>query len=241
MNQLMTKAMFTLAFSLLVSTSWAQINVTGVRYAGAGCPQGSAQISFSPGNSAFSILFGGPMNISSADSPSPESNASYGYADCTIDLDISIPVGQQLELASVDYRGFMSLPSSQTYGRIISTHYIRGGTVDTPNRRRDWGSRYIGGVTMSKQGPLDSDVFFRANYGFGVSPGKLYSRCSGSANIRIKVEAATHTFDVSQNTLVTMDSADGSFAADYGIALRPCDAENRRLDKICKRGSCPQD
>ncbi len=94
---------------------------------------------------------------------------------------------------------------------------------------------------MIKQGPFDGDVFFRANYGFGVTAGKLYSRCSGAANIRIKVEATTHTFDLSQATLVTMDSADGSFAADYGLALRPCDAHNRRLDKICRRGTCQKE
>jgi hypothetical protein len=215
--------------------SWAQINVSGVTLGGPNCDPQNTQVVFSPDHSSFSILFSG-MNVETQSSPGD--SAAYGYAQCSVDINMTIPAGMQLELRSVDYRGYMFLPSDQSYGTINSAHHFVGGTVDSPFGR-SWGAQFVGGVSMINQGPFDSNVFYEANYGFGTTSGKHYTRCSGQADLKIRVEARTHTFNVAEVSRVDLDSGDGTFSTEYGLALMPCDAHNRRLDRICRRGSCP--
>jgi hypothetical protein len=243
-----------IASSMVSMMAFGQIDASNPRYAGSGCPQDTASIVFAPDNSAISILYS-EMNVTS-DMPAvgrrgrlrPNlggNGVSAGNRECIVDIDIRIPVGMQLELTSVDYRGFVDLPNDQSYATINSMPYFIGGTVDSAFGRMA-GSQLIGGTSFIKRGPLTDSVFWQANYagqsirGNGFVSGKNISACRGQANLRIKTQTSTHTFDPSIVASLYLDSADAAFSAQYGLTLKPCDAENRKREKLCSRGSCPK-
>lgn len=239
----MKKLFFSVILTFTTCVSLAQqIQVTGSRYRGAGCPDGSTEITFTPDNTVFSLLFS-RMNVDSNQFRNPGHAMNMGLLECQVDIDINIPMGMQLELTEVSFKAFMDLPDEKTYGTLNSYQYFVGGTVDHQFGRVP-GSMLIGGLSFIKKGPLSDNVEFKTSYlargRNGLVTGKHISSCEGKADFKMKIQSKAHTFNVNTMGSVMLDTADGQFGSQYQLALKPCDEMNLRRIRLCKRGTCPR-
>jgi hypothetical protein len=237
-------AVLTLMSSFLIPSKVRaqQIQVHAVRSGGSGCPDGSAQISFTSDNSIFSVLYS-VMNVDTNQNRDLNGSMNMGYLECSVDIGITIPMGMQLELTEVIYNGFMNLPDDKTYGTINSTQHFVGGTVDHAFGRVP-GSMLIGGLSFIKKGPLSENVQFKTSYlqkgKNGLVTGKHISSCEGKADFKMKTQIKAHTFNLESLGSVVLDTADAEFGSQYQLALKPCDEINKRRIRICKKGTCPK-
>lgn len=228
------------AISFLASVSFGRIQVISAGSYGPGCPTaGSATIQLAPDNTSVTILYN-DMKVSS------ENKQGYTGLDCRSDIDFRIPVGMQLELRTVDYRGFLSLSDQNISGRINSVVCFKGGAIEYSGQRtRMPGCTNIGGFGKGFVGPITDEFFFKSGVTSKDAAGREVtvrnlSRCSGVAKLRIKTTVSTTSNSTDSFGEISLDSADFQFSQKYNLFLAPCDKDNQRVERICRQGTCQE-
>lgn len=143
--------------------------IRNVSLSGAGCPQSSAQVSFSPDFKDLSILFDNYYLEAGKGTANP--NDVVLEKPCKVDIDMYVPQGWQFAFESVDYRGFAALPPS-----VLGFHRF---TFVMPNSP-------VSSVQDARmRGPFNSNYYFRA----AVRKERLvYSPC-GQQDIRMTLHS----------------------------------------------------
>jgi hypothetical protein len=207
------------------------------------CNDGNTRVVFSPDNATFTILYD-ELSTSTRDGVRSESAVHAPNKICRIRIPFTTARGKQVELQQVDYRGFVSAPSDKAYGVIESKHRFPNGTVVVANGR--WPSdRMLSGLLFFKQGPFQENVTWAARYSPTASSpnmGLHVSLCDGAANLDIETSIRAHSFDPADEVEVMLDSADATLGASatYKVVEKNCDEVNRRRERVCRRGTCPQ-
>ncbi|PVH77140.1 hypothetical protein DL98DRAFT_573922 [Cadophora sp. DSE1049] len=103
--------------------------ITGVEYAGSGCPEGSVAIG-GAGSTGFGINYSA-FNVTIG----PKTNATVTRQDCTVTLGITYPPGLQFAPASFNSSGFFELEKGFS-GQLSTTYYFSGGTTQSGHEAR---------------------------------------------------------------------------------------------------------
>lgn len=164
------------------------LRIDSLGYKGAGCPRGSVATTVSPDNSALSFLFS-----------SFSFDVRQGVQDgrnCNLRFQVTPPVGYQLKVVKIDYRGFAALSSGAT-ARMNSQVLQQGsGTVRT-----------IGETNHDFAGPMNDVFLLTAGSADGA-----WTSCSGQPvvfNISSWLEVINRSNDVAT---MSVDSGDMSMA-----------------------------
>ena len=166
---------------------------------GNGCPVGSVAATLTEDRKSLSILF--DQFISEA---GPASGKTIDRKNCNIALSVGVPNGYSMSVIGVDYRGFVSLPSSQTSARFQAEYFFGGQR----------GPLFV----KEFRGRMDQD--YTLNNQLGVQAA-VWSPCGADVNFRINasmmLKNSTH-----QDALATVDSADITAGMIYHIQTRRC-------------------
>ena len=231
MSPKFAKSVMFLLTLCFVAQAQAQIQVIHKGVAGGDCDPQTTSITMSPDNKSFSILYSDMQVQANQDTP-------LEVKKCYVDIDFAIPPNTQLEFVKVQYRGFMELLDAGTYGSLNNHHYFLNGATVYPNNTRQPGGTQIGGTLFSKYGPTSEEVFWEASFKVGDGQIKSISRCNGNPKLRIDTKMTINRFETGLGGLVGLDSADGDLLTTYEVTLKPCDKDNQRVEKICKKGTC---
>jgi hypothetical protein len=168
-------------------------------YGGTGCPAGSAAATLSPSEDAISILFdqywveAGGVTTKNLDRKS-----------CNVAIPVYVPQGYSVAIFSIDYRGFVNLPSG-SYAALDSEYFWAG----------------IRGPIMRREGfgPLNTDYVLRDEV---RTETLVWSPCGQSINLRVNTSLQVKTNSRFEQTLATVDSADITSGLVYHLQWRNC-------------------
>jgi hypothetical protein len=185
-----------------------KLKLDNVSYKGAGCPQGSVQVSISPDQGALSFLFDQYSVMV------PREGRVSG--NCNLRFQMTPPYGYQLKVLKIDYRGFAAL-SAGAKARLHSEVHVQRGTE----------GRDISTTNHDLVGPT-TDIF---TITAGTNNG-TWSNCSGwpfIVNISSRLEVQNSSSDQAE---LSVDSSDLSMApgTTFYLAWAPCQ-ERRRLGR----------
>ena len=178
---------------------------------GSGCPAGTVNVTYSPDNSAVSVLF---------DQFSVESGRSSGkrsdQKECTVDVVLTVPEGQTLGIFNVDYRGFASV-DEQTSASFRAQHTLTDARTGRALDNRSQTSRVFKGPF--EDGFILSDTLGdeRGNIGrIGdrtknrhIPRAGLRSSCGGDVKLNLRMLLNTVSRN-GQNAIAFIDSADAA-------------------------------
>jgi hypothetical protein len=179
-----------------------QVYLQSITYGGSGCPQGSITQSLGADRSTFTLSFD-----QFAASKGPGIPASQASRSCQLNLNLKIPQGWQYTIATIDYRGFVSLPKRMKATQ-QATYYFQGdGELATAD--------------SSFSGPASTDYLIRDTLPFSTV---VWSSCDKARPINI-----TTQLDLKGGTdlgQITTASVDGKVNFVLGLRCKPCQASN---------------
>jgi hypothetical protein len=157
---------------------------------------------FAPDNLSFSILF----NSFIADTKSKSMN-------CDAQIPIELPVGMQMEITRVDYRGFVALPA-QARARLNAMYNFRSRAGERDRMR----------LSFDFQGPVMDNYVISTDLlnGGGSAPNPEISPCGGATVLRVYNQIILQSRDPKAEAQVTIDSIDGQANAVYYVNWRAC-------------------
>lgn len=176
-----------------------------VQFSGTGCKKNSASATISPDFQEVSVLFDKySVEIGAGSTKRKKVRANLF---CKLNLDLKVPTGWQISLASVDFRGFVALPEN-AFG------YFQ---LFFRNNKKKY-QMLNQSVFM---GPVLEDLLIHEE--FAVQP---YTKCS-KGNLRVSLfsriglefQNKKGPKDFSQ---IVMDSADGAVNATLPLSWRRC-------------------
>ena len=180
-------------FFAAAETAWSQAsNPVGVQtlgYGGPGCPAGSVVSSISPDSSALSLLF--------SQYAFDVRQGAQDRRGCTLQVQVTPPVGYQLKVLSIDYRGFAAL-SAGARAR-LTTQVVQ---------QHEGESRALSRSSQDYVGVMN-DVF---SFSTGSNAG-TWTNCGGRPvvfNLNSSLEVVNRSNDLAT---VSIDSADASLGA----------------------------
>lgn len=188
--------------ALLSSSALANANGLTLghpNYGGTGCPGGSVATTVSPDQKTLSILF---------DQFVAEAGRSAGKTidrkSCNIAIPVHVPQGFSVSVISVDYRGYVSVPSGGE-ARFSAEYFFAGqrGPVRTEVFR----------------GPADEDYMITDDL---IATALVWSPCGANTNIRINASMLAKSNAKRDDVLATVDSTDVSTGLIYHLAWRRC-------------------
>ncbi len=97
-----------------------KVHIRSITYQGTGCPQGTVGQSLSTDQTSFTMIF--DQLVASKGPGIPIENSTK---TCQVNLDLKVPKGWQYSIATIDYRGFMSLPKKMKATQ-EATYYFEG-------------------------------------------------------------------------------------------------------------------
>ncbi|BAL87822.1 hypothetical protein AMIS_26020 [Actinoplanes missouriensis 431] len=170
---------------------------------GSGCPLGTADVTVSPDNKAFTVTYS-------------EFTAQVGVGarpldfrkNCQLALNVDVPQGFTYAIARTDYRGFVRLEKGASATQ--SSFYYFQGDLQTHKTRHDF------------TGPADGD--WQRTDTIGISSVSFLpcgERRFLNVNTELRVNAGWS--DRKKTTsFLTMDSTDGNLDTVYHVAWRKC-------------------
>ncbi|WP_113704292.1 DUF4360 domain-containing protein [Nonomuraea lactucae] len=170
---------------------------------GSGCRPGTAAVSVSPDNTAFTVTYSNFL-------------ASVGVGagptdfrkNCQLNLLVHVPQGFTYAVAQADYRGFAHLERGAT-GQEKANYYFQGHSETAS-------------VTHPIRSPYDDNWQFTDKTDVAQL---VYLPCGEQRNFNINTELRVNagTSDPTRTTsFVTMDSTDGSIMTTYHFAWKRC-------------------
>ncbi|GAB2585099.1 hypothetical protein Aab01nite_53300 [Paractinoplanes abujensis] len=170
---------------------------------GSGCPFGSAQVTPSPDNKAFTVTYS-------------EFTAQVGVGtkptdfrkNCQLALDVHVPQGYTYAISGTDYRGFAQLARGATASE-TANYYFQGERQST-RIRHDF------------RGPFDGN--WQRTDTVGISS-LAFLPCGEQRYLNVNTELRVNAG--SSNTkkttsMLTMDSTDGRLDTVYHVSWKKC-------------------
>lgn len=188
-----------------------EVRVGNPSYGGSGCPQGTLRVSFAPDYLSFSILF--DQFVSEV---YETEDMRKDTMSCDSIIPMQAPEGMQMEITSIDLRGFAMLPDPSANAVLHSVINFRGphGDGDRMNLRYTF------------RGPMTEDYQLSsadiANAKTEVSP------CGGRFQLRIANQLRVVSRTPGSGAMLALDSIDGSSNATYYVNWKSCRAQSRR-------------
>lgn len=169
---------------------------------GSGCPAGTADVTVSPDNTAFTVTYSQFTATTGAGSAPTDFRKN-----CQLALNVHVPQGYTYAIAGVDYRGFAHLESGAT-GSESANYYFQGEPQAT-RIRHDFA------------GPVDGD--WQRSDTFGISS-LSFLPCGEMRylNINTELRANRGWSNPHSSSFVTMDSTDASVDTVYHVAWKRC-------------------
>ncbi|MDI6097274.1 DUF4360 domain-containing protein [Actinoplanes sp. NEAU-A12] len=171
---------------------------------GSGCPEGSAEVSVSPDNKAFTIAYSKFLA-----QVGPEAKALDFRKQCQLSLNVNVPSGYTYAIARADYRGYARLEEGASATE-TAYYYFQG--MPTNTRRQ----HYFKGF-MDKQWQVTDQVAVES-LSFLPCGDKRYL----NVNTELKVDAGWAP--KTTTNFMTMDSADGNLETIYRVSWQACPA-----------------
>lgn len=177
------------------------VRVRSLSYAGTGCPAGTVASNVSPDNQALTLLFDSYFA-----EVGPGLPLSAGRKNCQVVVSLDFPPGWSYTLATVDYRGFLSLDAGVTATQ-SSSYYFQGG----------FGT---GTLSTTVAGPVARDYQIRDVLGLSA---QVWSPCGANRALNINTQVrADNSRNRNGRGLITKDSIDLTLKQIYGITWRRC-------------------
>ena len=172
-----------------------------IQVAGTGCPAGSVIADVAPDKKSFLVGFGA-MTL---DNPNP-AGATVQYKNCLASIELHIPVGWQVSVATVNMRGYAFLDQGIA-ARVTSSYTFAGYPIPTTAR---------GDMT----GPFDDDY----DYSDAVPlASRTWTQCGAPAIFGINTKMQLNaTANPTGTALLNTDGIDERFTIVYQLEFRPC-------------------
>ena len=169
---------------------------------GSGCPWGSADVTVSPDNTAFTVTYSQFIAQTGAGTKPTDFRKN-----CQLALNVHVPQGYTFAVAGADYRGFAHLERGAT-GSETANYYFQG-EPQTTRIRHDF------------TGPIDTD--FERTDSVGISS-LSFLPCGEERYLNVNTELRVNRGQSSSTatSFMTMDSTDGSIDTVYHIAWKRC-------------------
>ncbi|KAK4240088.1 hypothetical protein C8A03DRAFT_42373 [Achaetomium macrosporum] len=177
-----------------------EVEITGLAFAGSGCPAGSVSGQLSSDLTTLTLLYANFVAQAGKDiSPS-----NY-RKNCQLNVKLKYPSGWQFSVFKADYRGYAQIPAGDT-GTCKATYYFSGD------------SRQISS-TMTLKGPYD-DNYIKTDQ-FGVES-TVWSPCGLEGLLNINSEVRLSPMDATKPALMTVDSTDLRFTQVHYLQWQKC-------------------
>jgi hypothetical protein len=169
---------------------------------GSGCPLGTAAVTVSPDNKAFTVSYS-------------EFTAQVGAGaqptdfrkNCQLGLNVHVPQGYTYAIANTDYRGFAHLERGASATQ-TSFYYFQGEWQTTKSRN-------------NFTGPVDSD--WQRTDAVAISS-LSFLPCGEQRYLNVNTELRVNAgwSDKKKASFLTMDSTDGNLDTVYRVAWKKC-------------------
>ncbi|KAK3317048.1 hypothetical protein B0H66DRAFT_562713 [Apodospora peruviana] len=177
-----------------------EVSITGIAFAGSGCPAGSVSGMLSSDLTTITLLYASFVAQAGKDL-----SASNYRKNCQLNVKLKYPSGWQFSVFKADYRGYAQIPKGDT-GTCKATYYFSGD------------SRQIAS-TMTIKGPYD-DNYIKTDQ-FGVES-TVWSPCGLEGLLNINSEVRLSPSDSSKSALLTVDSTDLKFSQVHYLQWAKC-------------------
>ncbi|MFF1739176.1 DUF4360 domain-containing protein [Streptomyces mirabilis] len=178
-----------------------RIVIDTVAVNGSGCPAGTAAVTVSPDNTAFTVTYSNYLAR-----VGPGSAPTDRKKDCQLNLRVHVPGGYTYAIVSAGYRGFASLAPGASGTQRASYHFQ--GNAHTTNTHH-----FKGGFNGNWQTTDTVDVAAR-----------VFAPCGEERNLNINTELRVErgTSSPSATSFMEMDSTDGRIKTVYHMAWKRC-------------------
>jgi hypothetical protein len=169
---------------------------------GSGCPLGSADVTVSPDNTAFTVTYSQFMAQVGAGA-----KAIDFRKNCQLALNVHVPQGYTFAVAGADYRGYAHLEPGAT-GSETANYYFQG-EPQTTRIRHDF------------TGPVDTDFERTDSVGIGSLS---YLPCGEERFLNVNTELRVNLgwSSPKATSFLNMDSTDGRLDTVYHVAWKKC-------------------
>jgi hypothetical protein len=180
----------------------AYVRIRSISYAGTGCKAGSVSQNVSPDLQAFTLLFDNFVAQTGPGVPLSEARKN-----CQIAIDLDFPSGWSYSLATLDYRGFVTLDAGVSAAQ-TSSYYFQGQGATAR-------------LSTPMFGPHTGDWQIRDTLGVSAL---VYSPCGLQRALNINTSILLSSRDRNAQGLITTDSIDGQFKTlyRYGLTWQRC-------------------
>jgi hypothetical protein len=186
-----------------VATPADKMAITVVAANGSGCPRGTASVTVSPDNQAFTVTYS-QFTAQAGASTKPTDFRK----NCQLALNVHVPQGYTYAIAGTDYRGFAHLERGASATETAS-YYFQG----EPRSTR---------IAHAFAGPIDGD--WQRTDSVAISS-LSFLPCGEMRYLNVNTELRTSagSSDARRTTsFVTMDSTDGNLDTVYHVAWKKC-------------------
>ncbi|MER7772589.1 DUF4360 domain-containing protein [Kitasatospora sp. NPDC096140] len=178
------------------------IVIDSVTANGSGCPTGTAAVSVSPDNTAFTVTYSTYLA-----QVGPGSSPTDYRKNCQLSLVVHVPGGYTYAVVSASYRGFASLAPGAS-GIQRAGYHFQGSNRTTNSTHRFDGA-------FNDDWEVTDSVDVRA---------RVFAPCGAERNLDINTELQVDqgTSSPSATSFMEMDSTDGSITSVYHLAWKRC-------------------
>nr|GID84295.1 hypothetical protein Ade03nite_32190 [Actinoplanes derwentensis] len=169
---------------------------------GSGCPKGTAVVTVSPDNKAFTVAYSNFIA-----QVGPEAKPLDYRKQCQLSLDVKVPEGFTYAVATADYRGYARLEKG-AFAQETAFYYFQGKSSTTKSQNRFdgfWDDEW----QITDKVPLVSTSFLPCG-------DKRY------LNINTELKVFADKAPKGTTSFITMDSADGNLETIYRVSWQKC-------------------
>ena len=192
------------ADNLAAGPSGHEVQITGIAFAGSGCPAGSVSGQLSTDLTTITLLYASFV----AQAGKGLTAADY-RKNCQLNVKLKYPQGWQFSIFKADYRGYAQIPKGDT-GTCKATYYFSGDSKQITS-------------TLTLKGPFD-DNYLKTDQ-FGVES-TVWSPCGVEGLLNINSEVRLSPADSTRSALLTVDSTDLKFTQIHYLQWQKC---NKKL------------
>ncbi|KAK5654730.1 hypothetical protein OQA88_7055 [Cercophora sp. LCS_1] len=177
-----------------------EVQITGIAFAGSGCPAGSVSGQLSSDLTTITLLY-----TSFVAQSGKGLSASNYRKNCQLNVKLKYPSGWQFSVFKADYRGYAQISSGDT-GTCKATYYFSGDSTQVTS-------------TLTIRGPYD-DNYLKTDQ-FGVQS-TVWSPCGLEGLLNINSEVRLSPADSNKAGLLTVDSTDLRFKQIHYLQWQKC-------------------
>jgi hypothetical protein len=197
----MIKKIWPIFFVMMINFAYADnVRLGASRYAGSGCPEGSASVTLSPDLKYISLIFDSYVAESGVSNRRP-----VDHKTCDFLIPIHLPAGLALSIVAIDYRGYVLLPDNSSSAKFFVKYFLAGAM----------GAPFV----KNWSGPIDSDYVFENN--LAVS-NRVHSACGGDVEMRVSSTMSVKNARRVADALASVDSGDIEAGLTYKLEFKRC-------------------